>query len=543
VLSELRVSGLGVIEDLSLVFGPGMTALTGETGAGKTLVVEAVALLLGAKADAVFVRPGSPEALVEGRFLFQEGEVVVSRAIPKEGRSRAYLNGRMATMAALAGLGGRLADLHGQHAHQSLFSPSAQRDALDSWAGLSAARARRDAARARLRRAERQLAALAGGGKAARQREAELLAFQLAELERACLSSPDEDEALRAEEERLARAASHKAAAAAAYEALSGEGQVLDSVGGALGALAGHEPLSGAYERLRSLQAELADVAAELRFLSEGLEEDPARLEEVLARRALLRELCRKYAGPGGGLAEVMSFAAQAARRLDELEAQGGAVAELEAGQAQAAHELGEAKAALGAARRAAAPALGRAVEAELKKLAMPGAACAVEVLGGADGEEVAFAFAADRGAPLLPLSKVASGGELARSMLALRLVLLGKPGEGEEARGRGPETLIFDEVDAGIGGEAALSVGRALAELGRRYQVLVVTHLPQVAAFAGAQVAIAKAESGGRPVATARYVSGRDRVVELSRMLSGQPASGAAHLHAEELLRSAGVF
>jgi DNA repair protein RecN (Recombination protein N) len=587
MLSELRVSQLGVIEDLTLVLGPGMTALTGETGAGKTLVVEAIELLLGGRADGVLVRPGAAEALVEGRFVLPTGleapgapnegapfagtsdkdapdaagatEVVLSRAVPVDGRSRAYLDGRMASVGALAELGERLVDLHGQHAHQSLLSGAAQRDALDSYAGTD--RRPRETARAALREIDEALAR-AGRDGAGRSGEMELLRYQLAELSAAQIEGPGEDTELEAEEERLGKAAAHRAAAEAVYEDLSGDEQVLDLVGNAVARIAAHPPLEALHERLKSVAAELADLASEARETAEGLEEDPERLAEVVSRRGLLRELRRKYAGPGGSLADVLTLQEDANKRLDELEGLEELSAHLAEERAHALAKLRRAAADLGDARRAASAALGEGVERGLRRLAIPRARFEVRVGGpphgesvnqGAggeaddlrelSGEDVTFLLAANPGEPLMPLSKVASGGELARAMLALRLVLVGvssQRGAGTNGAVQGPLTLVFDEVDAGIGGEAALAVGRALAELGRRYQVIVVTHLAQVAAFADAQIAVSKIEREGRSIALAAAVSGKERVIELSRMLSGQPDSATARRHAEELLRTA---
>jgi DNA repair protein RecN (Recombination protein N) len=582
MLSELRVSQLGVIEDLTLVLGPGMTALTGETGAGKTLVVEAIELLLGGRAEGVLVRPGASEALVEGRFVVPSGiappgasgegadeaaqaattepiEVVLSRAVPAEGRSRAYLDGRMASVGALAEVGERLVDLHGQHAHQSLLSGAAQRDALDSYAGAD--RRPREAVRAALREIDEALAR-AGRDGAGRSGEMELLRYQLAELSAANITGAGEDAELEVEEERLSKAVAHRAAAEAVYEDLAGEEQVLDLVGKAVTRIAAHPPLESLHDRLKSVAVELADVASEARAAAEALEEDPERLAEVVSRRALLRELRRKYAGPGGSLADVLTLQEDANKRLDELEGLEGLSARLAKERVQALTKLRSAAAELGGARRAASAALGVGAEAGLRRLAMPRARFEVKVGGVAQGEnrnkvtdeeaddsrelsgeDVTFLLAANPGEPLLALSKVASGGELARAMLALRLVLIGGPNRhapGANGDVQGPLTLVFDEVDAGIGGEAALAVGRSLAELGRRYQVIVVTHLAQVAAFADAQIAVSKVEREGRSVAVAASVSGQDRVIELSRMLSGQPDSATARRHAAELLRSA---
>ncbi len=292
------------------------------------------------------------------------------------------------------------------------------------------------------------------------------------------------------------------------------------------------------------------------------MEEDPERLAEVVSRRAALRELRRKYAGPAGSLADVLTAQEDANKRLEELEGLEGLSAHLAEERAEALVKFRRAAAELGGSRRGASTALGEGVEGGLRQMSMPRARFEVRVGGpphgenlnkdgggeAADlrelsGEDVTFLLAANPGEPLLPLSKVASGGELARAMLALRLVLVGASSQYGAATGgavEGPLTLVFDEVDAGIGGEAALAVGRALAELGRRYQVIVVTHLAQVAAFADAQIAVSKIEREGRSVALAAAVSGKERVIELSRMLSGQPDSATARRHAKELLETA---
>jgi DNA repair protein RecN (Recombination protein N) len=280
--------------------------------------------------------------------------------------------------------------------------------------------------------------------------------------------------------------------------------------------------------------AELSDAAAELRSASERIEEDPERLEEVRRRRQLLRDLRRKY---GDTLGEVMAFRDELHAQLEALESYEGRVASLEVERAAASAAVERAAGAVGSARRAAAPALAGAVEAHLHDLAMGRARLEVHVGEADPGDEVTFLLGANAGEPALPLAKIASGGELARTMLALRLVLMGAGfAEGDDA----VDTFVFDEVDAGIGGEAALTVGQALAALGSRHQVLAVTHLAQVAAFADAQIAVVKEERGGRTIASAQVVTGDERVRELSRMLSGLSESGSARVHAEDLLVAA---
>jgi DNA repair protein RecN (Recombination protein N) len=527
MLHELAITDLGIIHECRLLLGPGMTAVTGETGAGKTMVVEAIDLLLGGRAEGHMVRTGADEAIVEGRFVLDDPETgetehVVRRVIPREGRSRTYLDGRLATVAALAELGASLVDLHGQHAHQSLLSPAVQRAAIDRYGQVPVGVLTE--ARAELGAVEAALADL-GGDERARAREIDLYRFQVDELQRAAITGAGEDEQLDAEEDSLADAAAHRAAGAAAAEALAGEGGGLDAVASALGALDGRAPFNDAVGRLKGLSAELTDVASEVRDLAESIEEDAERLGEIRARRQLLRELRRKY---GATLADVLDYQAEAEGRLDELMSHDRRAAELDRRRDAALARLAEAQATVRAAREAVAPKLAKAVQQHLAELAMPKARLGMQVDGPA-GDDVRVLLAANPGGELLPLTKVASGGELARAMLALRLVLTA-----------GPPTLVFDEVDAGIGGEAALAVGRSLAALGATHQVLVVTHLPQVAAFAHNHIGVRKVVRGNSTYAEATPTSGEDRLVELSRMLSGSPDSEIAKEHAAELLAAA---
>ena len=547
MLTELRVRDLGVIADVHLLFGEGMTALTGETGAGKTLLVEAIELLLGGRADPVLVRPGADEAWVEGRFVLGDDEVVLARAVPASGRSRAYVDGRLAPVAALGERGAELVDLHGQHAHQTLLSAVAQRAALDAFGDVDLRPL--DEARGRVRAVDAQLATL-GGDERARAREIDLLRFQVDEIDAARIESPNEDDRLREEEERLADATAHREAAVAAHAALTEEGGASDTIGVAVAAVSGRAPLRELEARLRALAAEADEAAADLRGAAELLEDDPERLAAVRARREQLHQLQRKY---GDTLADVLAFAEEARARLEELESHDRRAAELDRERAVAVAAVAKAEKAVGAARRKAAPALAAAVEAHLRELAMPKARFEV-VVGEADpGDAVTFRLGANAGEAALPLAKVASGGELARTMLACRLAL-------RDAAAGGASTVVFDEVDAGIGGAAALAVGRSLAALATppavlvresrnmwrdsrtrtALQVLVVTHLPQVAAFADSHIAVEKGERHGRTVAEARALDGPERVAELSRMLSGMPESDSAREHAAELLAGA---
>ena len=522
MLIELRVRDLGVIAELALVLGPGMTAVTGETGAGKTLVVTAIELLVGGKADPGMVRPGAAEAVVEGRFVVGDDEVVLRRVVPASGRSRGYVDGHLATLAELGERGASLVDLHGQHDHQSLLTPAVQRRALDRFGGIDLEPLR--TARKELAGIEERLVAL-GGDERERAREIDLLRFQVDELAAAALTGADEDERLREEAEVLADATGHREAAAVAVEALTGEGSAADAVAVALAALEGRSPFADDAARLHGVAAELADLAADVRHRGEVIEGDPERQAEVGARRQLLQELRRKY---GESLTEVIEWRDAAEQRLAELEGRDVVAAALDAEREAARAELARLEAEVAAARAAAAGPLGEAVEAQLPDLALPKARLEVEVTGAA-GHDVVFRFAANPGMGLQPLAKVASGGELARAMLALRLVLT-----------EGPPVLVFDEVDAGIGGAAALAVGRSLAAIADEHQVLVVTHLAQVAAWADAHVVVDKQVEGDTTLTTVDRVDGDDRTTELARMLSGTPGSATARDHARELLDAA---
>jgi len=536
MLVELAVTDLGVIPELSLVLGPGMTVLTGETGAGKTLVVTAIELLVGGRADAGVVRPGAAEARVEGRFLRPpteggDDEVVLTRVVPAEGRSRAYVDGHLAPVAALSDVGADLVDLHGQHSHQSLLATAAQRRALDHFAGIDLAPL--TAARRHLADVDAALVAM-GGDVGERARQAELLRFEVDELKRAGLGDPDEEATLALDEDLLAGAVAHRQAAAVATVALTEDGGAVDAVGAALAAVRGRAPFAELEQRLASMAAEIVDAARDVRQVGEAIEEDPVRLEERRQRRALLRQLRRRH--QVATLVELITLTGDKQRRLAALDDHDRQAAALEREQGQARADVAAAARVVGRERRAAAPGLAVAIEGRLHHLALAGARVEIEVAVHDPGDDVRFLFAANPGEPALPLAKVASGGELSRVMLALRLALGTAAGEPTDDRAAVP-TLVFDEVDAGIGGEAALAVGRALAAVAERSQVLVVTHLPQVAAFADAQVAVTKGEHQGRTVAGARLLDSDARIVELSRMLSGQPGSATARDHAEELL------
>ncbi len=524
MLTELHIENLGVIRGVDLVVAGGLTAITGETGAGKTMLVEALDLAVGGRADPLIVRPGAAEARIDARFVSDDGdEVVLSRVVPIEGRSRAYIDGRPATAAALANVATDLVDLHGQHAHQRLLSPASQRAALDAFGGIDLGPL--GAARARVAELDAELATL-GGDDRTRARELDLARFQLAELDAAAIDDPDEDAALDVLEDTLASAVEHRSAGAHAHEALTAEGGGRDAVAAAAADLAGRAPYRDLADRLADVLAELDDIGSAVRDAAEQIADDPQRLAEVRARRQLIHDLRRKY---GETLIEVQQFHREVAARVEALVGYEARAAALEAARAEALVATDAEVAAVLAARRQAAPGFAAAVTERLRDLAMPDAVLDVSV---ADLDDVQFLLSANPGMPPLPLSKVASGGELARTMLALRLVMI-----GHEGSSGGRSTLIFDEVDAGIGGTAATAVGAALAAVAESHQVLVVTHLAQVAAVAGTQIAVAKAVVDGEAAASAESVRGDRRVAEVARMLSGSVGGRAAEQHARQLL------
>ncbi len=524
MLTELHIEDLGIIDRLDLVFADGLVVLTGETGAGKTMLIEAISLLVGGRADAARVRSGAGEARVEGRFVVGDTEHVVARVVPLDGRSRAYIDGRLATVSQLADLGATLVDLHGQHTHQSLLSVAVQRASLDQFAGSDLEPLR--VARGRITEIDAALATLGGDAKS-RAREIDLLRFQVQEISALGITDPDEDRRLEADEDVLADATAHREAGETAIAALNADGAAADALGSAIAGLAHRAPFSALVGRLRDVAAEVADIASELRSVTESCEDDPQRLAEVRARRQDLRELQRKY---GDSLVEVLAYRDESAQRLAELESHEVRVAELETKRAAAVKAERKAAAAVAAARRGAATTLGRRITAHLADLAMERAVVQIEVSGDDPADEITFLLAANPGSPPAPLAKVASGGELARTMLAIRMVLTD-----------GPPILIFDEVDAGIGGQAATAVAQCLARLAQSHQVFVVTHLAQVAAVAHQQIVVRKdivtADGAERTRATADAVTGNDRVDEIARMLSGRPDSTAARRHARELL------
>lgn len=532
MLTELRVENLGIVENLELILSDGVIALTGETGAGKTMLVEAINLLIGGRADATVVRHGTQEARVEGRFVVGDVETILCRVVPLDGRSRAYVNGRLATVSQLSDLGQDLLDMHGQHAHQSLLGAAAQREALDHFAEIDLSGLR--GARARVTEVDASLALL-GGDERARAREIDLLRFQVEEISAAAITDSQEDESLGKEQDLLSDAVNYRESLWSSHGVLSGEDGVSDSLGKAIAFLGNRDAFAEIISRMKSIQSDLDDVSGEVRDTAEGIEDNPQRLDAVRNRRQLLLDLRRKY---GETLSDVMQYGAESSVRLDELESYEARALALDTERQQAVSELRVQEQLVGEARRKAAPLLAKSVQQRLRKLAMPHAVLDVHVADDsgdvsrdAAGDGVVFLLAANPGSDALPLTKVASGGELARTMLALRLVLT-----------EGPHTLVFDEVDAGIGGEAAVAVAQALSDLGKRHQVLVVTHLAQVAAVAASHIKVSKQVRDRQTFAQATPLAATDRISEIARMLSGGVAETAALEHAKQLLAATSI-
>jgi DNA repair protein RecN (Recombination protein N) len=407
------------------------------------------------------------------------------------------------------------------------LSPSTQRNSLDQFGDVSTAELQ--AAREAVTHIDANLAAL-GGDEKSRVREIDLLQFQCDEIESSRIANPDEDVLLSNEEDMLTDVVRHQESLQKIVSLLSDEGAVVDLLGDAVSAIGPVTSLPALSERIRSLAAEAKDVSDTVRSAADGSEHDPARLEEIRLRRQSLRDLMRKY---GDSLADVMAFGAEARERLDELTGYAERVAELEKSKVVALRHLSLCQKEVGNARRAAAPKLATAVQKRLRQLALPNATVQVAV-GDLEsdpaGESVVFMLAANPGSAPQPIAKVASGGELARVMLALRLVLTGDPA-----------TMVFDEVDAGIGGEAAVAVASALRELGNDHQVIAVTHLAQVAASAHGQFAISKSVKGGKTYGSAVRVAESERAAEIARMLSGGVADESATAHARDLLEKLG--
>lgn len=571
VLEQMRIQGLGVIDDAVLELDPGLTVVTGETGAGKTMVVQGLSLLFGGRADAGRVRPGAARALIEGRLRLpgahpavdravdagaelDEGDLLLSRSVAADGRSRAHLGGRSVPLSVLSELADSVLAVHGQSDQQRLLAPVQQRRALDRYAGDDVLdRCRRFQELWARRRTVRASLVELSGALAERQTEADLLRLGIAEVEVA-QPAAGEGAVLSAEIERLANADDLRIAAATAQQALTGdEGggdvdalQLLTAARRTLEAASFHDPALGALAvRVAEAGFLAADAAADLASYAAAVDADPNRLSFAQERLATLTALVRRHAATD--VDGVLDWAARASDRLLELDGTDDRVGALTEQDAGLAAELGVLATELSGARTSAAEQFGRAVTAELAALAMPQAVVTAQVTQreAPDGLEVAgrrLAASADGvddvelllvphpGAPARALHKGASGGELSRVMLAVEVVFAGSD----------PVPLmVFDEVDSGVGGKAAVEVGRRLARLARDHQVVVVTHLPQVAAFADRHLLVLKSDQGSITRSGIAALDDVARVAELSRMLAGLD-SGLARGHAEELLAAA---
>jgi len=563
VIEELRIRGLGVIDDAVLELAPGLTVVTGETGAGKTMVVTGLGLLLGGRGDSGAVRAGAPKALVEGRILLpagtpaladaeragaelDDGVLLLARAVSAEGRSRAWLGGQAVPVGTLSSLAESLVAVHGQSDQQRLLQPAWQRAALDRYAGepVTSPLAEYRTAYARLRAVEAEHTELTTRARE-RAQEADLLRHGVGAVE-AARPQPGEDHALDAESARLSHADALRLAAATAQAALTGDdaGDSPDALGlvavarRTLDQVRALDPtLGGPADQLAEVAALVADAASQLAAYAESVDADPTRLAAVEERRAVLKGLIRTYAGgPGGTVDDVVAWAAKAADRLHALDGADDRIADLTAERAALVADLTLRASAVSAARREAAERFGAAATAELVELAMPHAVVSVRVtdtgeLGPHGTDEVELQLVPHPGAPARSLARGASGGELSRVMLAVEVVFAGADPV---------PTFVFDEVDAGVGGRAAVEVGRRLARLARSAQVLVVTHLPQVAAFADRHLVVHKASDGSITRSGVTALDDAGRVGELTRMLAGLEGSESGRAHAEELLAAA---
>ena len=560
VLHELRIENLLLIERAELRFEAGLNVITGETGAGKTILAHSLDLLLGGRARPQIVRPGASEAYVEGAFSIPPGmlddpelgelaarlpdgaeEIVLGRRIGAGGRTSAFVQGRSASAADLQLLGSRLLAFYGQHEHRRLMLASAQLEILDAFAGAEHLERRRRyvEAHAEARALARELEEVRDR-EGARERDLDLLRYELSEIEAA---APDAAELadLSGERERLRHAEGLREAAAGALGALANsegdEGDASSALAAAEGALAGgagvDPALDALSERARSLSLELGDLAAELRSYLDGVEADPARLEAVEERLAAIDRLERKH---GGSIEAVLGHAQHCRLEIERLENAEELAADLESRIAAATAERARIAGELTKGRKRAAGALAKRVAAELAELAMDGAGLEVALdphpggFGAGGAERVEFLISTNPGMPRSPLREAASGGELSRVMLALT----GLAGPGSD------RSLVFDEIDAGIGGTTARAVGERLRALGESGQVVCITHLPQVASLASAHFRIDKAVVEGATTASVERVEGEALVAEICRMLGADLADEAAAQHARELLAAA---
>jgi len=543
MLRFLSIRNLAVIDRLELEFEPGLNVLTGETGAGKSILVGAVGLLVGGRASAELVRTGEDQAAIEA--IFEDpggGELVVRRDISSQsGRSRAFLNGALVTSSALREATAQLVDLHGQHEHQVLLDPASHLDLLDAFAGLETEREKVGQAFARVQSltAERERLALDTRERARRE---EYLQFQLTEIRRAA-PKPGEDDELSTSRQVLANAERLQRLCAEAYTGLyEGDGAVLPALATVwkrVGELASIDPQFEPYLSAReTVKSQLEDLAYFLRSYSAEFDASPARLQEVEDRLAVLERLKKKH---GPTLKDVIDTEASLTRELGSLEQSGRRASELDDELEAAGTVYLRLAEALSAKRRSAANTFSERLVASLGDLAMTRTRCDVRFAGprGREGwtargvDEAEFYISPNPGEDLRPLARIASGGELSRLMLALKTLA------STDAPGK---TLIFDEVDAGIGGSVADIVGARLRELAGECQVLCITHLPQIAAYGGTHYRIEKALRDGRTVTSVARLGVREREEELARMIAGSEISASVRASAREMLKRKGA-
>jgi DNA repair protein RecN (Recombination protein N) len=546
MIRYLAIRNLAVIESVAVDFEQSFNTLTGETGAGKSILVEAVGLLLGGRATQDLIRTGEDVATVEAIFETEDGsELIVRREITSQGRSRAFINGALATAAALKDLSNRLVELHGQHEHQQLLDPSQHLALLDAWAGLEASRDQVAASFATVRALREQLDRLRMDDRE-RAARLDLVEFQLGELRKANLQ-PGEDETLTADRQLLKSADTIQRLCGESYaELYDGEHAALASLGHIwkrVGELAAIDTRFAPYLDARDgIKAQLEDLAFTLRDFADGIDASPARLQEVEDRLALIERLKRKH---GGTLDEAIAHRDRLAAEHAALTGGQSTVAEIEQQLADAGKAFLTGARKLSAGRAAAAPKFSAQIERELAELAMEKTTFEVRLStsesegqwtdAGIDTGE--FFLSPNVGEDVRPLARIVSGGELSRIMLALKTIAANAKASAMQTSFT--KTLIFDEVDAGIGGRVATVVGQKLASLGDRFQVLCITHLPQIAACGRSHFLIEKRVQGRRTVTTVSRLDGEDRVAEIARMMGGSAAGEKALESARELLDS----
>jgi DNA repair protein RecN (Recombination protein N) len=553
MLRFLRIQHLAVIDSVEVEFDPGLNVLTGETGAGKSILVEAVGLLLGGRASGDLVRTGEDLAAIEAIFENGGEELLVRREITAQGRSRAFINGALATAGALKDLSTRLIELHGQHEHQTLLDPATHLGVLDGFGALDALLAPTAAAFEAMRAKQDEIERLRA---AARDRDArvDLITFQLGELDRAALNDPGEDVDLTALRQILASAERVERLCAESYSSLyESDGAILGALGAVwrrVAELAALEPKFQPYLEARDgIKSQLEDLAGFLRSYADGIEASPARLQQIEERLALLERLKRKH---GPALADVVARRDALRRELADLEGGDDRLAALEHEHAAARTSYLSVAQTLSSARQRTAKAFATALVALLRDLAMDQTRFEVRFADGAPEEATwsargidtgEFYVSANPGEDLRPLARIVSGGELSRVMLAIKTLTATSRHGFSDAADRPASTsapgLIFDEVDAGIGGRVADVVGRKLRALGSAFQVLCITHLPQIAAYADTHFQIEKRVDGGRTRTTVQRLAVEGRVDELTRMLGGEAITDGLRRSAREMLEA----